>query len=63
MLVKITDADLIPTDSPFGTAAKITVKNHTSYPPLGVNVNGHTGTGYMVNNPNTELMIFLFGKL
>jgi len=61
-LLTINEEDLIPTSSPFGTAAKVTIKNHTSYPPLGVSVDGHTGTGYTVNNPNTELLIFLIGK-
>jgi hypothetical protein len=62
LLVRVTDADLIPTDSPFGIAAKIQIRNHTSFPPLGVTLNGHAGTGYMVS-PNSSMIMFLLGKL
>jgi hypothetical protein len=62
LLVRISNEDLIPTDSPFGIAAKIQIKNHTSFPPLGVTVDGHSGTGYVVS-PNSSLVMFLLGKL
>lgn len=47
--------------SPTGFAAYFTIRNHTSYPPLGVTLNGHQGAGQNSPQNNTTLVMFRLG--
>jgi len=60
MLIEIFEADFVsPTElSPFGLAAKLNIRNHTSYAPF-VTLDGHLGTGSQVDESNINVVLVL----
>ena len=62
IIIEITAEDVMVTEtseSPTGFAALLQVKNHTSFPLLGVVLNGHSGSGSEVDQINAIFTVFL----
>jgi hypothetical protein len=64
-IVEIGPADMItPTDlSPTGFAALFQIRNHTSFPTLGVQLDGNAGSGSETVQTNAEFLAILLATV